>query len=96
MLNYSNLTVAEVLRYATLDGLPEPLLKLIELIERMNDEICELEAEAAKAKRQIEIAEEQVYFARELVEAIDNWTTELQKTKRAAYKVIRDNTQFET
>ncbi len=93
MLNYSNLTVAEVLRYGTLDGLPEPLLKLI---ERMNDEICELEAEAAKEKRQIEIAEEQVYFARELVEAIDDWTTELPKTKQAAYKVIRGNTQFET
>ena len=57
MLNFSNLTPAEVLRYATIDGVPEPLLKLI---ERMNDEICELEAEAAKAKRQIEIAEEQV------------------------------------
>ena len=96
MLNYSNLTVAEVLRYGTLDGLPEPQLKLIELIEQMNDEICELEAEAAKAERQIEIAEEQVYFARELVEVIDNWTTELPKTKQAAYKVIRDNTQFET
>ena len=93
MLNYSNLTVAEVLRYGTFDGLPEPLLKLI---EQMNDEICELEAEAAKAKRQIEIAEEQVYFARELVEAIDDWTTELPETKQAAYKVIRNNTQFET
>lgn len=93
MLNYSNLTVSEVLRYGTLDGLPEPLLKLI---ERMNDEICELEAEAAKAERQIEIAEEQVYFARELVEAIDDWTTELPKAKQAAYKVIRSNTQFET
>ena len=93
MLNFSNLTPAEVLRYAAIEGVPEPLLKLI---ERMNDEICELEAEAAKAKRQIEIAEEQVYFARELVEAIDEWTTELPKTKQAAYKVIRDNTQFET
>ena len=93
MYNFSNMTPAEVLRYAAIDGVPEPLLKLI---ERMNDEICELEAEAVKAKRQIEIAEEQVYFARELVEAIDNWTTELPKTKQAAYKVIRDNTQFET
>jgi hypothetical protein len=93
MLNFSNLTPAEVLRYAAIEGVPEPLLKLI---ERMNDEICELEVEAAKAKRQIEIAEEQAYFARELVEAIDNWTTELPKTKQAAYKVIRDNTQFET
>ena len=93
MLNFSNLTPAEVLRYAAIEGVPEPLLKLV---ERMNDEICELEVEAAKAERQIEIAEEQVYFARELVEAIDNWTTELPKTKQAAYKVIRDNTQFET
>lgn len=93
MLNFSNLTPAEVLRYAAIEGVPEPLLKLI---ERMNDEICELEAEAAKAKRQFEFAEEQVYFARELVEAIDKWTTELPKTKQAAYKVIRDNTQFET
>ena len=93
MLNFSNLTPAEVLRYAAIEGVPEPLLKLI---ERMNDEICELEAEAATAKRQIEIAEEQVYFARKLVEAIDNWTTELPKTKQAAYKVIRDNTLFET
>ena len=93
MLNFSNLTPAEVLRYAAIDGVPEPLLKTI---ERMNDEICELEAEAAKAERQIEIAEEQVYFARELVEAIDNWTTELPKTKQAEYKVIRYNTQFET
>ena len=93
MLNFSNLTPAEVLRYAAIDGVPEPLLKLI---ERMNDEICELEVEAAKAKRQIEFAEEQVYFARELVEAIDKWAEELPKTKQAAYKVIRDNTQFET
>jgi len=70
MLNFSNLTPAEVLRYAAIEGVPEPLLNLI---ERMNDEICELEAEAAEAKRQIEIAEEQVYFARELVEAIDDY-----------------------
>ena len=84
MLNFSNLTPAEVLRYAAIEGVPEPLLKLI---ERMNDEICELE---------VEVAEEQVYFARELVEAIDDWATELPKTKQAAYKVIRDNTQFET
>ncbi len=93
MLNFSNLTPAEVLRYAAIEGVPEPLLKLV---ERMNDEICELEVEVAKAKRQIEIAEEQVYFARELVEAIDDWATELPKTKHAAYKVIRANTQFET
>ena len=93
MLNYSNLTVDEVLRYGTLDGLPEPLLKLI---ERMNDEICDLEDEADDAKRQIEIAEEQVYFARELVEAIDDWTTELPKTKQTEYEEIRYNTQFET
>ena len=93
MFNFSNLTPAEVLRYAAIEGVPEPLLKLV---ERMNDEICELEVEVAKAKRQIEIAEEQVYFARELVEAIDDWATELPKTKQAAYKVIRDNTQFET
>ena len=93
MFNFSNLTPAEIMRYATLEGVPEPLLKLI---ERMNDEIYDLEAEAAKAKHQIEFAEEQVYFARELVEAIDDWTTELPKTKQAAYKVIRDNTQFET
>lgn len=93
MFNFSNLTPAEVLRYAAIEGVPEPLLKLV---ERMNDEICELEVEVAKAKRQIEIAEEQVYFARELVEAIDGWATELPKTKQAVYKVIRDNTQFET
>ena len=93
MLNFSNLTPAEVIRYAAIDGVPEPLLKLL---ERMNDEICELKIESAKAKRRIEIAEEQVYFARELVEAIDNWTKELPKTKQAAYKVIRDDTQFET
>ena len=93
MLNFSNLTPAEVLRYAAIEGVPEPLLNLI---ERMNDEICELEAEAAEAKRQIEIAEEQVYFARELVEAIDDWATELPKTNQAEYKVIRDDTQFET
>lgn len=93
MLNFSNLTTDEVIRYAAIDGVPEPLLKLI---ERMNDEICELEAEASKAKRQIEIAEEQVYFARELVEAIDKWAEELPKTKQATYSEIRDNTQFET
>ena len=93
MFNFSNLTPAEFIRYAAIVGVPEPLLKLI---ERMYDEICELEAEAAKAKLQIEIAEEQVYFARELVEAIDKWTTELPKTKQTAYKVIRENTQFET
>ena len=93
MLNYSNLTPDEVLRYAAIDGVPEPLLKTI---ERMNDEICELEAEAAEAKLQIEIAEEQAYFARKLVEAIDNWTTELPKTNQAAYSAIRDNTLFET
>lgn len=93
MLSYSNLTVAEVLRYGTLDGLPEPLLKLI---ERMNDEICDLEDEASNTRRQCEIAEEQVYYARELVEAIDDWTTELPKTKQTEYKEIRCNTQFET
>ena len=93
MLNFSNLTTDEVIRYADIYGVPGPLLKII---ERLNDEICELEAEAAKAKLQIEIAEEQDYFARELVEAIDDWATELPKTKQAAYKVIRENTQFET
>ena len=49
MLNFSNLTLVEVLWYAAIDGVPEPLLKLI---ERMNDEICELEAEAAKAENE--------------------------------------------
>lgn len=93
MLNFSNLTPAEILRYATLEGVPEPLLKLI---EKMNDEICELEIAATRANRQIEIAEEQVYFARELVEAVDDWAKGLPKTKQIAYKVIRDNTQFET
>ena len=93
MINFSNLTPDEVLRYAAIEGVPEPLLKLI---ERMNDEIYDLKFEVANARHQIEIAEEQVYFARELVEAIDDWATELPKTKQAAYKVIRDNTQFET
>ena len=54
MFNFSNLIFVEVLRYVAIEGVPEPLLKLV---ERMNDEICELEVEVAKAKRQIEIAE---------------------------------------
>ncbi len=93
MLNFSNLTTDEVIRYADIYGVPGPLLKMI---EQLNAQISEMEVEASKAKRQIEIAEEQAYFARELIGEIDKWAEGLPKTKQAAYKVIRDNTQFET
>ena len=55
-----------------------------------------MEVEASKAKRQIEIAEEQAYFARELIGEIDKWAEGLPKTKQATYSAIRDNTLFET
>ena len=75
------------------DELPAPAQTLI---SDLMDEVEEYENDEKGNKRENEIREEQLYFARELVESLDLWAkANLPKTKLKEYMILRDNTQFE-
>lgn len=91
-MTVSNLTLEEYIR-VNRDSIPSQLLALI---DDATDELGYAEDREKKKDKEIELLWEQIDFAKDLIEGIDNWATELPKTKQASYKVIRDNTQFET
>ncbi len=92
MINFSNLSVEEFFRLNQ-DSIPsctqDKLFEMIEEIKKQDEEIKRLE-------RNNELAWEQVSFARDLVETIDNFAErELPKTKQKMYNTLRENTYFE-
>lgn len=91
MLNYSNLTAEEVITLYR-DTMPEPVLRALLAMEQ---QVAELKAQRQAVRRKEELMEDQLDFARNLVEAIDAWASELPAAKRKAYSVIRSDSSFE-
>lgn len=91
MLNFSNLTYEEFYRINQFSGTKE-----IELIGNLLDEKNSFELKQEKYNSRIEVLEEQIYFAQELIDSIKEFSKTLPKTERAALKSILENTSFES
>ena len=71
-------------------------LKLSPALNEKLDYIKQLENENKKLDSKNERLYEQLYFARELINSIDDFAKEnLSKPKLKNYNIIRDNTYFE-
>lgn len=92
MLSFSNLSVEELFRLNQDNipvGIQDKFFEMIEKLKKQDENIKRLE-------RNNELAWEQVIFARDLVESIDNFVEkELPKTKQKMYNNLRENTYFE-
>lgn len=93
----SNMSFEEVLKYSDIP------VQLQAAIDKMLEALAQNESEIKSLRRSDELTNEQVCFARELVESIDHLVNiELPDRKtgvivdfKKAYKRIRDDTYFE-
>ena len=91
-MQISNLTAEEYF-YLNQDKIPT---EIQDKFQEMVDRLISLEKENKGLRRNLELAEEQIDFARNLVEEIDAFAEEnLSKVKMKVYNQIRENTYFE-
>lgn len=92
MISFSNLSVEEFFslnQNSIPSCIQDKFFEMIEELKKQDEKIKRLE-------RNNELAWEQVSFARDLVESIDNFVEkELPKTKQKMYDTLRENTYFE-
>jgi hypothetical protein len=89
---FSNLTPQEYF-YLNQDRIPA---EIQDKFQEMVDRLISLEKDNEVLRRNLELAEEQIDFARNLVEEIDAFAEEnLSKAKKKVYDQIRENTYFE-
>ena len=92
MITFSNITPEEFIRLNQ-DSIPPEVLKYFDAFA---ERIKELENEVKILNRNEELAWEQVSFARDLVEQLDNFAEgNLSKVKLKVYNQIRENSYFE-
>ena len=92
MVHFFNITPEEFLRLNQ-DSIPTEVL---EYFDAFAERIKELEKEVEVLNRNEELAWEQVSFARDLVEQLDNFAEDnLSKVKLKVYNQIRENSYFE-
>ena len=91
-MNISNLTAQEYF-YLNQDKIPT---EIQDKFQELVDQLEELKEENKAVRRNLELAEEQISFARNLVEEIDRFAEQnLSKVKKKVYDQIRENTYFE-
>ena len=92
MLYFSSMTAEEFLT-ANQQEIPE---QVINFFQEFKERISKLESKLEVLSRSEELAWEQVSFARDLVQQLDNFSeNELSKPKQKMYNQIRENTYFE-
>lgn len=92
MIIFSNMSPEEFFRLNK-DSLPD---EIVDKFLALQEELATKETEIKNLERDNELAWEQVGFARDLVETLDNFSErELPKTKQKMYNSIRENAYFE-
>lgn len=92
MLYFSSMTAEEFLN-ANQQEIPE---QFINCFKEFKEKISELESKLEVLSKSEELAWEQVSFARDLIEQLDNFSeNELSKPKQKMYNLIRENSYFE-
>ena len=92
MLYFSSMTAEEFLN-ANQQEIPE---QVINCFKEFKEKISELESKLEVLSKSEELAWEQVSFARDLIEQLDNFSeNELSKPKQKMYNLIRENSYFE-
>ena len=92
MLYFSSMTAEEFLN-ANQQEIPE---QVINFFQEFKERISKLESKLEVLSRSEELAWEQVSFASDLVQQLDNFSeNELSKPKQKMYNQIRENTYFE-
>lgn len=92
IMQISNLTAEEYF-HLNQDKIPT---EIQDKFQEMLDRLINLEEENKVLARNLELAEEQIEFARNLVEELDQFAEQnLSKVKMKVYNQIRENTYFE-
>lgn len=92
MISFSNITVEEFIRLNS-SILP---IEVLNCFSGFSERISKLEKDVNLLKRSDELAWEQVGFARDLIEQLDNFAANnLSKPKQKMYNQLRENTYFE-
>lgn len=92
-MNFSSLTAQEYF-YLNQDRIPT---EIQDKFQELVDQLEELKEENKVLERNLELSEEQIDFARNLVEEIDAFAEQnLPKVKKKVYDQIRENTYFES
>lgn len=91
MTYFSNMSIEEYIKLNSENISPEFLV----MVENLLDNKEELEDTIAVLKRHLELEEEQVYFAKNFVEKVDEFVKTLPKSKQTAYNQIRCDSMFE-
>lgn len=91
MISFSNLTLDEFIRLNP-DAVQGPALKFI---DEALEKIASLEALVKINDRALEIKDEQIYFAQELIDSIEKWSLGLSKKKQVELKILLENSSFE-
>lgn len=92
MISFSSITAEEFLRLNE-SSIPVDFLKYF---DEFSEQIKELQTEVNNLKRSDELAWEQVSFARDLVQQLDEFVeNNLSKAKLKVYNQIRENSYFE-
>lgn len=91
MIYYSSMTLGDFIRLNP-DVIQGPVLKLI---EEALEKIESLEELVKINARYLELKDEQLYFAQELIDSIERWSLGLSKKKQAELKILLENSSFE-
>lgn len=91
MISFSNLTLDEFIRLNP-DAVQGPVLKFI---DEALEKIEVLEARVKMNDRDLEIKDEQIYFAQELIDSNERWSFGLSKKKQAELRSLLENSSFE-
>lgn len=92
MISFSNITVEEFIRLNS-SILP---IEVLNYFSGFSEKISKLEKDVNLLERSDELAWEQVGFARDLIEQLDNFAANnLSKPKQKMYNQLRENTYFE-
>jgi len=90
----SNMSIEERVKYATESMTKEQLL---DMIYEMQDTVIKAQKDIEILEKREERMQEQIYFAQDLVEMIDNAVKQHSRFKefKEAYRLIREETYFE-
>lgn len=89
-MNIENLTNEEFLQYNITDE------KIAKRFSNLLDDIEQSQNKNVKNDKRIETLLEQIYFVRELIEELQNWSVEnLSKAKLKQFNSLIDNSSFE-
>lgn len=100
MIHFQNLTIKEFIKLNS-DLIPNSVLIMLEnyiseLEESNSENLDKLKKENEQLNFTIELKDEQLFFAQELVQAIDKFAeSNLSKNKLNQYRILRDDSNFE-